>query len=164
MDPVNNGRACTICRLPFEVSVFPGLETTGDMPRWALFAIHYPSLVNAVISYSLIIFIYSTSIFQRNGGAVWRISRDGALASQAIYAICVWLYWGVKNRQAYARIAMRSRIPGMLAAHAYSLYGILVAPATPDYLAIALIHIMLKMYWLEHCAVLSRMNDRLLYR
>lgn len=161
LDPATNGRACTICRLPFEVSVFPGMESTDGIPRWAHFAIYHSSVVNAIISYGILILIYSTSIFDRNG-AVWRTSRDGALASQAIYALCVWLYWRVKDRPTYSQIVLRSRIPGMLAAHAYSLYGILAAPATSDYLGIAIMHLMLKMYWLEHCAAIGKMNERLL--
>ena len=161
LDPATNGRACSICRLPFEVSVFPGLEGTGSIPRLALFAIHYPSVVNAVISYGLLRWTVLTPV-ENWSEAAWQVSRDGALASQAIYAICIWLYWRVQDRRAYRGFVLRSRIPGMLVAHAYSLYGILAAPVASDYLTIALMHILLKMYWMEHCAALARINERLL--
>jgi hypothetical protein len=160
LDPRTNGRACTICRLPFEVSVFPGLEGTEGIPRIPLFIIQYSSVVNAVISYGLLRWTLPYPV-ENWSEAVWQISRDGALASHAIYAICLWFYWRVQDRQAYARFVLRSRIPGMLTAHAYALYGILVAPVASDYMAVVLMHLLLKMYWVEHCTVLTRINERL---
>jgi hypothetical protein len=133
---------------------------TDGIPWFPLFAIRYSSIVNAVISYGFLRWTLPHPL-ENWGEAVWQISRNGALASHAIYAICIWLYWRVHDRQAYARFVLRSRIPGMLAAHAYSLYGILAAPVASDYMAVVLMHLLLNMYWLEHCAILTRMNERL---
>jgi hypothetical protein len=50
----------------------------------------------------------------------------------------------------------------MLAAHAYALYGIIQAPPQPDYVTLALMQLLLKLYWEDHKATVARMNAGLL--
>ena len=68
-----------------------------------------------------------------------------------------------QGREAYWAAVHRLRTAAILAAHAYSLYEIAVgAPDTPDYLCLAAMQILLRIYWHEHNATLARVNARLL--
>lgn len=156
LNPQANGHACTICRLPFQAAVFPGLEQVYG-PDFAIFCLRHTYVTTSVISYVLIGWNYQAGELAR-----WELFRSGCLLSQLWYAFCLTIVWRVRNKELYRRFARASRLPWLLSVHVYSLSSILWSPGESHYICMVLIYLVLQMYWVEHMALLSKINDRIL--
>jgi hypothetical protein len=160
-----NARACTICRQPFDASIFPGFVAADGGPRFAVLFVQHCYSASVALTYAAFLWHLNAGITADSvGAACWSITRTGALWTHAAYAACFWLcFRGVRCREAYWEAAPRVRLTGMLAAHAYALYGVaLGAPSQPDYVTLALMQLLLKLYWEQHKATVERLNAGLL--
>lgn len=159
-----NARACTICRQPFDAAVFPGFISMEAGPHAAQLFLQHSSWANLAITYGAFMWRANEITTETLWVECWEISRLGSLWTHAAYAVCALLCWrgyGLQEREAYWAALPRARAAGMLGGHAYALYLLLVG-ASPDYLAAAIMQILLRIYWQEHNAIIARVNARLL--
>jgi hypothetical protein len=165
LNPATNGQACTICRLPFQVTAFPGLEQVSG-PAFALFCVRHTYAISSAVSYALIAWNYYYALPKEGDTPEtvrWEMFRTGCLLSQMWYIGCLALVWRVQHRGLYRRLAARtSRLPWLLLVHAYAQGSITWRPEEAQYTCMVLIYLALQMYWAEHVGVLARVNGELL--
>lgn len=162
-----NARACTICRQPFDATVFPGFVSLTSGPSAALLFLEHSYTASVVFTYMAFLWHANTATVDGPVWTIcWRMTRLGSLWTHAAYAVCAWLCLrelGERGRETYWAAAHRVRMTTLLAGHAYALYQVAIAaPEMPDYLALAAMQYLLRVYWNEHTATLSRVNAGLL--
>ncbi len=165
MEPAANGRACTICKLPFKVHIFPGLEEPSlqGVPRLAQLFVERSYLCCVTLVHATLLWNVSQVVQEGFFSPyTWGLVRGALLTGHGLYAVSFAAAWTVRNRRLYARMILRSQIPVILLAHLYSLYSMAVDAAEQDYLSVGIMYLLLQSYWVEHKKVLERMNQALL--
>jgi hypothetical protein len=157
LNPATNGHVCSICRFPFTVTVFPGLEQVSG-PALALFCVRHTYVISSAVSYAQIAWNYKEGVEANQ----WDMFRTGCFVSQAVYAACLCFVWRVRNKRAYVAHVRRSRILWLLACHAYAFVVVTLAAETPQYMSMIIIYMTLQLYWGEHLRILGALNEELL--